>query len=88
MLAENIETLAEDAGFGPMNEVIHAELSEKVFSAVQSLPTSQRMAILLQHFEGLSYRETADVMDTTCSAIDSLLVRAKKALRQKLKNVK
>jgi len=44
------------------------------------------MAVLLQHFEGLSYQKTAEVMATSISAVESLLVRAKKNLREKLKN--
>lgn len=84
-LADDLDVETRDVG--PLDALINAERSRQVLGAVQSLPTSQRMAILLQHFEGLSYKETAEVMETTVSAVESLLVRAKKNLRKKLKNL-
>lgn len=84
VLSDHVES--EGPEHGPLDALISAEASQKVLRAVQSLPASQRMVVLLQHFEGLSYQETADVMETTVSAVDSLLVRAKKNLREKLKN--
>jgi RNA polymerase sigma-70 factor (ECF subfamily) len=84
MLDEDIE--AVETHPNSLDALLTSETSKKVLWAVQSLPDSQRMALLLQHFEGLSYNETADVMETTVPAVESLLVRAKKNLREKLKN--
>lgn len=79
---ENPDAVA--AAAGPLEQLIQSETSRQVFAAVQALPPTQRLAILLQHFEGLSYRETAQAMETTVAAVESLLVRAKKNLREKL----
>ena len=73
------------SGPSPSDQIMEAEISKEIFNAVQTLPASQRMALLLQHFEGLSYIETAQIMETTMSAVESLLVRAKKSLHKKLK---
>ena len=44
----------------------------------------QRTAIILNKFERFSYAEVADVMETTVSAVDSLIQRGLKNLRKKL----
>jgi len=56
-----------------------------LFKAMQSLPDNQRIAFVLNKVEGLSYQEISDVMDTTVSAVESLLHRAKSNLRKDLK---
>ena len=84
VLADNLDTGATNQD--PHALLVDAEMSRQVLQAVQSLPVAQRMAVLLQHFEGLSYQKTAEVMATSISAVESLLVRAKKNLREKLKN--
>jgi len=69
----------------PAGDLQKKELSGILMMAVQSLPENQRIALLLHHFEGLKYIEIAEIMETTVSAIESLLVRAKRTLRDKLK---
>ena len=61
------------------------EKSEAIRSIIDSLPASQRKAVILKRFEGLSYAEIADVMNTSVSAVESLLFRAKQTLRKRLK---
>ena len=57
-----------------------------LFKAMQSLPDNQRIAFVLNKVEGLSYQEIGEVMETTVSAVESLLHRAKTNLRKELKN--
>ena len=47
-------------------------------------PTRQRAAIVLTYQEGLSNAEVAAVLDTSVSGVETLLVRAKRALRAAL----
>jgi RNA polymerase sigma-70 factor (ECF subfamily) len=56
-----------------------------LFKAMKSLPDNQRIAFILNKVEGLSYQEIGEVMDTTVSAVESLLHRAKSNLRKILK---
>jgi len=64
-----------------IEQMINQEEMEKIVRrAVNSLPEKQRTAILLNKFEGLSYSETALIMETTVSSIESLLFRAKQNL--------
>jgi RNA polymerase sigma factor (sigma-70 family) len=55
-----------------------------LFKMVDELPENQRTAFILNKVEELSYREIADILKTTESAVDSLLQRAKQNLRKKL----
>ena len=49
---------------------------------VNQLPGNQRTAFILNKIEELNYREIADILKTTESAVDSLLQRAKQNLRK------
>ena len=52
-----------------------------VKAALDALPENQRSALVLTRFEGRSYDEAAEIMDTTKAAVRSLISRAKDALR-------
>jgi RNA polymerase sigma-70 factor, ECF subfamily len=67
----------------PEEHLLAAEESHRIFAALQSLPVNQRLAIVLKKFDGLSYDEIGRVLGCSVSAVESLLVRAKKTLRDK-----
>jgi len=48
------------------------------------LPERQRAALALCHFEGLSNAETGQILELSVGAVESLLVRARRTLREKL----
>lgn len=52
--------------------------------AIDALPASQRAVLVLAKFEGLSYREIAQVLDITEGAVESRLFRAMRRLEQTL----
>ena len=82
---ENDEALNGcDSAPSPEELLIVAEESGKIFAALQGLPTNQRLAIVLTKFDGLSYDEISRVLGCSKSAVESLLVRAKINLREKL----
>jgi RNA polymerase sigma factor (sigma-70 family) len=56
------------------------EALAQVRAALWSLPEPQHQAFVLRHWSGLSQGEIADVLSTTPSAVESLLVRARAAL--------
>jgi RNA polymerase sigma-70 factor (ECF subfamily) len=62
---------------------IHQELQE----ALQSLPASQRAAVLLAKFEEMSLEEIAVTLNTSVGGVKQLLHRAKNSLRKRLENV-
>ncbi|NLN77142.1 MAG: sigma-70 family RNA polymerase sigma factor [Armatimonadetes bacterium] len=63
------------------------ELCDEVRAAVLSLPPNQRMALALTRYEHMSYAESAEVMNISLKALESLLHRAKENLRKKLRHV-
>jgi RNA polymerase sigma-70 factor (ECF subfamily) len=69
----------------PDQELERKELAAEVRKALDKLPESQKTAVVLKRFEGLSYEEIADVMHCSVSAVESLLHRAKIGLKKKLK---
>jgi RNA polymerase sigma factor (sigma-70 family) len=50
---------------------------------LQSLPETQRTALVLREMEALSYDQIAEVLDKTVPAVKSLLVRARLSLTEK-----
>lgn len=68
----------------PSIELEKEELKQMVKSAIQTLPANQRMAVILQKYEGLSYKEISKIMGCSTQAVDSLLQRAKQNLKKAL----
>jgi RNA polymerase sigma factor (sigma-70 family) len=52
--------------------------------ALSELPPSQRRAILLREWQGLSYREIAAELETTQAAVETLIFRARRTLAERL----
>lgn len=55
-----------------------------VKDALAGLPETQRRAILLREWQGLSYREIASALGTTQSAVETLIFRARRSLAKAL----
>ena len=53
-------------------------------AAIADLPERQRAAIILTYHEGLANAETATVLGTSVSGVETLLVRARRSLRKAL----
>jgi RNA polymerase sigma-70 factor, ECF subfamily len=56
----------------------------RVKGAIADLPERQRLALTLVYFEGMSNISAADVLEISVDAVESLLARAKRALREGL----
>lgn len=67
-----IETLAKDE---------HRKL---VATVLGDIPPRQRVAITLFYFEGLAGREAAEIMGLKLSAFEQLLLRARRAVKERL----
>jgi RNA polymerase sigma-70 factor, ECF subfamily len=80
-----IELVSDDGEMGdaaaPVHE--HDEL-EGLADALAELTPNQRRAILLREWQGLTYREIAAELETTESAVETLLFRARGSLARKL----
>ncbi len=56
--------------------------------ALAELTPNQRHAILLREWQGLSYREIAEQLDTSEAAVETLLFRARRSLARKLERTR
>jgi len=52
--------------------------------ALEKLPENQRAAFTLSKYEEISYAEIAEILNTSVSAVDALIQRAKNNLRKRL----
>lgn len=85
LFGDNNEAVVEPPDFHHPGVVLdNKEKSAVLFKAVDKLPENQRIAFVLNKVEGLSYQEISDVMETTVSAVESLMHRAKSNLRKEL----
>ncbi len=60
------------------------DLAKRVGEAMNALPERQRRALTLFHHEGLSQAEVGEILGVSDEAVESLLSRARRALRASL----
>jgi RNA polymerase sigma-70 factor, ECF subfamily len=69
----------------PHSELEKKETENLLLKAIENLPEKQRIAFTLAKYEHLSYKDVAEIMQTSVSSVESLLFRAKNNLLQSLK---
>lgn len=62
------------------------ERAAELFKALQRLPDKQRIAFTLHRLEAQRHQDIAAVMELSVTAVESLIARAKRNLRQILKD--
>ncbi len=68
------------------SEIEAQDASQRVDAALKALPDRQRTALTLFHYEGLSQIEIAQAMGISDEAVESLLARARRALKAALRD--
>jgi RNA polymerase sigma-70 factor, ECF subfamily len=72
-------------GESPVEDhVIRMELQEKLKAAVDSLPKKERTAILLREYQGLEYKDIAQILGCPLGSVKVLIFRARQRLRTRL----
>jgi RNA polymerase sigma-70 factor (ECF subfamily) len=84
---ENVDAVPEVADKQPdASSVIERnEVTDLLEAAMQRLPEQQRIAVIFSYHENMSNGDIAEVMDTTVSAVESLLKRGRQQLRELLR---
>jgi RNA polymerase sigma-70 factor (ECF subfamily) len=93
-----IDRIRNARGLGPLEEapeqgepahqmrhISERELAARVDAALKALPERQRLALVLFHYEGMSQSEVGQVMQISDEAVESLLARARRTLKARLK---
>ena len=80
----NIEAAEDiaDMAPGPDGWRELSQVSRAVDAAIAQLPDRQRMALALVHFEQMSNIAAAEVMELSVDALESLLARARRRLKE------
>jgi hypothetical protein len=60
--------------------------AEDIRRALGHLAFNQRAALVMRELEGRSYAEIAEILDVSVSAVETLLFRARRALREQLED--
>lgn len=68
----------------PSEHLERKRLAEAVQRALAELPERQRSAVTLSHHHGMSHEEIAGVLDVGVRAVESLLARGRRKLRELL----
>ena len=84
---DNVDAVPEPADAQPdaVTTMQRDEVSLLLEAAMQRLPEQQRVAVILSYHESMSNGEIAEVMETTVSAVESLLKRGRQQLRDLLR---
>jgi len=69
----------------PARRMEEAEVTRLVTREIEALPERQRVALALCHYQGMRNDETAEIMGITVEAVESLLSRARRTLRERLR---
>lgn len=71
---------------GPEGSLHQTQVAARVNEALQQLPERQRMAITLCHHQGQTNIEAAEEMEISVEALESLLARGRRKLKELLRN--
>jgi RNA polymerase sigma-70 factor (ECF subfamily) len=85
----NLPELPEvaDDRAGPSAALQAADVARHVAAAMVTLPETQRIALTLCHHQGMRNIEAAEVMGVSIEALESLLARARRAMRERLRPI-
>jgi RNA polymerase sigma-70 factor, ECF subfamily len=76
-----------DPSPGPTESLIEKERRAQVRTALDVLPPNQKAAMILRHYEGLSYAEIAQILGVTSKAVEGLIARAGASLQARLSHL-
>lgn len=84
-----LETAGEivDPTPGATEKAEQSECERQLAAAIAELPARQRTAIVLTYSEGMTNAQVADILDTSVSAVETLLIRGKQNLRSRLSDL-
>ena len=79
--------IKDDIRYQPDSRIQRQEVADLILDALQKLAEEQRMVVIMKEYEGLKFREIAEVLDISENTAKSRLYYGLKHLREKLSNV-
>ncbi|MEK6290157.1 MAG: RNA polymerase sigma factor [Paraburkholderia tropica] len=86
ILGVELDVLPDDAP-GPEDAMVGQSMRTRVWQALRILPLRQREALVLTYYQEISNVEAAAAMGLSVEAVESLLARARRTLRQRLLDI-
>lgn len=85
-MPEPVDTIPDrpDDGRGPAGALHDNQVAARVEAALAQLPGRQRIALVLTYYQGLSNKDAADALGINVDALESLLARARRNLKDEL----
>jgi len=83
-LEDERDTIKHDPKYGPEGVLEINQEHIALYQAIWKLPETQRMALELRHFQGLSYQEMAETLKLPLNTIRSHLYRGRQKLAELL----
>ena len=82
---DNIKSgIPDKTNLNPDKKVEEQDRIRILNEALESLPQNQRAAFTLSKYDEMSYKEIAEILNTTIPSVESLIHRAKNNLKKKL----
>ncbi len=78
---------AVDPSPDPSDVLVERERGAEVHAALSALPPNQKAAMILRHYEGLSYAEIAPILGVSPKAVEGLISRARTSLQALLSHL-
>ena len=85
---EELPELPDLAHGGPADRDRGLDIKYAVRAALDALPPRQRSAVVLNYYQGFTNREAGELLGVSAEAVESLLARARRALKSRLKDAK
>lgn len=76
-----------DPAPGPTERLLNKERRGQVQKALDALPLNQKAAMILRHYEGVSYADIARILGVTPKAVEGLISRAAASLQVRLSHL-
>lgn len=83
LIVEEVPDIADD-GVQADGALVRSQITGNIDAAIAGLPDRQRIALVMTYFEHMSNQQTAEVLDLSIDAVESLLSRARRNLKSQL----
>ena len=83
---EDANPMLVNGGEGPEAHAERKEMARVLQAGIETLPTDQRVALVLSDVQGMSYEEIAEVTEVALGTVKSRLARGRSKLRDYLRD--